>query len=70
MEVAFVSRQAISRTTVQDDLKHLIGFRPNYKQWSIAEMHGRTWLHRPRSELEERRQRCFGSGGDGLHQLD
>ena len=68
-KVAFVTRQAVGRTAIQDVLKHLIRFGPNHPHWSIANLDRRPGLRRLRAEWKKLRKRGSISGGDRLHQL-
>ena len=65
-KVAFVTRQVVGRTAIQDVLKHLIRFGPNHPHWSIANLDrraGRRW----RAEWKQRRQRGLAPGRDRFH---
>ncbi len=68
-KVAFVTRQAVGRTAIQDVLKHLIRFGPNHPHGAIANLNRRPRLRRLRAEWKKLRKGCSVSGGDRLHQL-
>src|ERR1041385_4148986 len=66
-EVTFVTWQSIGRTAIQNVLKHLIGFRPDYANRSVANLY--RWAWRRRAKREKLRQRSFRSRTNPFHQL-
>src|ERR1043165_716571 len=68
-EVTFVTWQSIGRTAIQNVLKHLIGFRPNYANRSVANLYRWAWRRRRRAKREKLRQRSFRSRTNPFHQL-